>query len=121
MTLVYWGRRHMSHDRLYRRWDAFRSGFLQFRSDYDLILSPVAPEVAPLYRTKLVGERQFSYTLPYGLTGNPCVGVRAGTSPEGLPIGVQVVARNWHDDVALRAARSIEKALGGWRPASVVG
>jgi hypothetical protein len=55
-------------------------------SDYDLVLSPVAPEVAPLYRTKLVGERQFSYTLPYSLT-----------------------------------ARSIEKALGGWRPASVVG
>jgi amidase len=120
VTLVYWGRRHMSHDRLYRRWDAFRSGFLQFMSHYDLILSPVAPEVAPLYRTKLVGERQFSYTLPYSLTGNPCVVVRAGTSPEGLPIGVQVVARNWHDDVALRAARSIEKALGGWRPASVV-
>jgi amidase len=120
VTLVYWGRRRMSHDRLYRRWDAFRSGFLQFMSDYDLILSPVAPEVAPLYRTKLVGERQFSYTLPYSLTGNPCVVVRAGTSPEGLPIGVQVVARNWHDDVALRAARSIEKALGGWRPASVV-
>jgi len=34
---------------------------------------------------------------------------------------VQVVARNWHDDVALRAAHSIERALGGWRPASVVG
>jgi amidase len=47
--------------------------------------------------------------------------VRAGTSSEGLPIGVQVVARNWHDDLALRAARAIEKALGGWRPASVVG
>jgi amidase len=121
VTLVYWGRRRMSHDRLYRRWYAFRSGFLQFMSDYDLVLSPVAPEVAPLYRTKLVGERQFSYTIPYSLTGNPCVVVRAGTSPEGLPIGVQVVARNWHDDVALRASRSIEKALGGWRPASVVG
>jgi amidase len=121
VTLVYWGRKHMSHDRLYRRWDAFRSSFLQFMDGYDLILSPVASEVAPLYRTKLVGERQFSYTLPYSLTGNPCVVVRAGTSPEGLPIGVQVIARNWHDDVALRAARSIERALGGWRPASVVG
>jgi len=47
--------------------------------------------------------------------------VRAGTSPENLPIGVQVVAANWHDGTALRAARAIERRLGGWRPASVVG
>jgi amidase len=47
--------------------------------------------------------------------------VRAGTSHEGLPIGVQVVGRNWQDDIAMRAAHAIERALGGWRPASVVG
>jgi len=35
--------------------------------------------------------------------------VRAGTSPDGLPIGVQLVARNWCDEVALSAARAIEK------------
>jgi len=45
--------------------------------------------------------------------------VRAGTSPEGLPIGVQVVARNWRDYTALAAAAWIEKELGGWRPASL--
>jgi amidase len=47
--------------------------------------------------------------------------VRAGTSPENMPIGVQVVAGNWHDATALKAARAIERRLGGWRPASVVG
>ncbi len=40
------------------------------------------------------------YTLPYSLTGYPCVVVRAGTSPDGMPIGVQLVARPgarmWH-------------------------
>jgi hypothetical protein len=30
------------------------------------------------------------------------------------------VARNWNDLIALRAASAIERALGGWRPASVV-
>jgi len=49
-----------------------------------------------------------------------CAVVRAGTSPEGLPIGVQLVARNWCDEVALSAAKAIEKSLGGWRPASVI-
>ncbi len=121
VTLGYWGDRRMSHERMYRRWDNFRTALLQFMARFDLVLGPVAPDVAPLYRAKVVPAHQFSYTTPYSLSGNPCVVVRAGTSPEGLPIGVQVVARSWNDGVALRAAAAIERALGGWRPASVVG
>jgi len=121
VTLGYWGDKRMSHERLYRRWDAFRTEMLGFMAGFDLILSPVAPDIAPLYRSKVTAPNTYSYTSPYSLSGNPCVVVRAGTSKEGLPIGIQVVARNWHDDVALRAARAIERALGGWRPASVVG
>ncbi|HXD82233.1 MAG TPA: amidase [Candidatus Acidoferrum sp.] len=121
VTLGYWGDKRMSHDHLYQRWDAFRTEMLGFMSGFDLIVSPVAPDIAPLYRAKVVPPSTFSYTSPFSLSGNPCVVVRAGTSHEGLPIGVQVVGRNWQDDVALRAARAIERALGGWRPASVVG
>lgn len=121
VTLGYWGDKRMSHDRLFRRWDAFRTEMLAFMTGFDLILSPVAPDIAPLYRSKTVAPNMYSYTSPYSLSGNPCVVVRAGTSREGLPIGVQVVGRNWQDDIALRAAYAIERALGGWRPASVVG
>ena len=121
VTLAFWGRKHMSHERMYERWDAFRSAVLKFMSRFDLVLSPVAPDVAPLIRVRPTGDHQLSYTVPYSLSGNPCVVVRAGTSPENLPIGVQVVAANWHDATALRAARAIERKLGGWRPASVVG
>jgi amidase len=121
VTLGYWGRKHMSHERLYTRWDGFRRTVLEFMSRFDIVLSPVAPDVAPLYRARSAPDHQYTYTVPYSLSGNPCVVVRAGTSPENMPIGVQIVARNWHDDVALRAAGAIEKALGGWRPASVVG
>jgi amidase len=121
VTLGYWGDKRMTHERLYRRWDAFRTEILGFMSGFDLIVSPVAPDIAPLYRSKVVPTNMFSYTIPYSLTGNPCVVVRAGSSHEGLPIGVQVIAQNWHDDIALRGARAIERALGGWRPASVVG
>jgi len=49
------------------------------------------------------------------LTGWPVVVVRSGTSPEGLPIGVQVAARPWREDVALSVAQQIETALGGWQ------
>jgi amidase len=120
VTLGYWGRKNITTERLFRRWDGFRSGLLAFMAEYDLILSPVAAGPAPPYGAKSRLENEFSYTIPYSLGGNPCAVVRAGTSPEGLPIGVQVVARNWREDVALSAARTIEKALGGWRPASVI-
>ena len=120
VTLGYWGWRPMSQERLLRRWDAFRSAVLRFMSRFDLVLSPVAPDIAPLYKAKITGDHMFSYTVPFSLSGNPCVVVRAGTSPENMPIGVQVVARNFNDLVALKAARAIERALGGWRPASVI-
>jgi Asp-tRNA(Asn)/Glu-tRNA(Gln) amidotransferase A subunit family amidase len=61
----------------------------------------------------------FSYTMTYNLTGWPAAVVRGGTSPEGLPIGVQVVARPWRDDVALAVVQHIEKVQGGWQPPSL--
>jgi len=38
-------------------------------------------------------------------------------SQDGLPIGVQVVARPWHEPEALAVARVIEQARGTWRGA----
>ena len=56
------------------------------------------------------------YTTPFSLAGWPAATVRAGTSPEGLPIGVQLAAPPWRDDVALAAAAAVERALGGFSP-----
>src|SRR6267142_1482998 len=79
VTLGYWGDKRMSHERLFKRWDAFRSGMLGFMSDFDLIVSPVGPDIAPPYRAKIVPAHLFSYTIPYSLSGNPCVVVWDGT------------------------------------------
>ena len=119
VTRGYWGRVRMTHERLINAWDQFRTQLLSFMQSYDLILTPVAADAAPLYRAKIPIDDQYSFTVPYSLGGNPAVVVRAGTSPEGLPIGVQVVARNWRDYAALAAAGWIEKQLGGWQPASL--
>lgn len=121
VTLGFWGQKRMGLERMYERWDAFRSSVLKFMSQFDLVLSPVAPTAAPLLKDRPASDHHLSYTVPYTLSGNPCVVVRAGTSPENMPIGIQVIARNWQDATALRAARAIERALGGWRPASVIG
>ncbi|MCI0818515.1 MAG: amidase [Chloroflexi bacterium] len=95
------------------QWDRFRRAFLGFMRRFDAILCPVADSAAG---HGAASETDFIYTLPFSLTGYPCVVVRAGVSTEGLPIGVQVVAQPWRDDVALGVAHNIETALGGWQP-----
>jgi len=100
--------------RLLRRWDAFRSAMLGFAARYDLLLTPVFDGPArPHGEMNRPGEMDpTSWTTPHSLTGWPAATVRAGTSPEGLPVGVQVVAGPWRDDVALAAAMAIERGLG---------
>ena len=77
-----------------------------------LILSPVFPDPARRHGTMNVPGKidPTSFTTPHSLTGWPAATVRCGTSPEGLPIGVQLVARPWRDDVALAAARRSRRA-----------
>ncbi len=93
-------------------WNRFRQALIGFMADHDVILTPVAELPATPHGQD---DGRIPYTLPYSLTGWPCVVVRAGTSPEGLPIGVQIVARPWRDDVAIAVAREIERQLGGWQ------
>ncbi|HEY9204975.1 MAG TPA: amidase [Candidatus Methanoperedens sp.] len=100
------------------QWDMFRSTMLSFMENYDLIICPVCACPAMLHGTSFEKFPAFSYTMTYNLTGWPAAVVRAGTSSEGLPIGVQIVARPWREDVALAVAQYIEKVLGGWQPPS---
>lgn len=100
------------------RLDQFRTSMSTFFQNFDAILCPVAAFPAPVHgatsddRTAL---GVFSYAVPYNLTDWPAVVVRAGTSAEGLPIGVQIVAHPWREDVALALASRLE-ALCGFVP-----
>lgn len=96
--------------------DMFRSTMLSFMENYDVIICPVCAYPALPHGTSFEYFPAFSYTMTYNLTGWPAAVVRAGTSREGLPIGVQVVARPWRDDVTLAVVQHIEKVLGGWQP-----
>ncbi|MFN0094873.1 MAG: amidase [Dehalococcoidia bacterium] len=53
-----------------------------------------------------------AYTGPFNLTGSPVVVLPAGRSPEGLPIGVQIVGRKWHEVELLAVARAIQEITG---------
>jgi amidase len=100
---------------LVARWDAFRSAMLGFMENCDAILSPVCSFAGMVHGSTYERLPSFSYTMAYNLTGWPAAVVRATNSAEGLPIGVQVAARPWHEHVALAIARRLEEALGGWQ------
>ena len=94
--------------------DEARSTLLRWMRDGDLIVCPVVPRPAARHGQPIVAGRGDTYSEVHNLTGWPAAVVRAGTSPDGLPIGVQLVAAPWHEDVALAAARVVEAATGGW-------
>jgi amidase len=102
-----------------REIDRFRSQMLQFISQYDILICPV--NANPAIKHGTLGEllAGFTYTAAYNLVGWPGAVVRAGTSPEGLPIGVQILAQPWREDAALAVAQLVEAKFGGWQPPSL--
>jgi amidase len=103
------------------RWDDFRSRMLAFWHEHDLMLCPVNshPAIEHGAMNREGGMKAYSYTMTDNLTGWPVVVVRCGTSPNGLPIGLQVVGPPWREDLCLAAAQRLENDLGGWRPTSL--
>ncbi len=99
--------------------DQFRAGMWAFMSQYDAILSPVCANPALPHGTSIeeANFRGFSYTMTHNVTGWPAAVVRCGTSSTGLPIGVQIAAPPWREDIALGLAERLEELCGGWRPA----
>jgi amidase len=104
---------------LIERADAIRARLLRWVQDVDLILCPVAPHPAIRHGESSNPKFNDTYSDVHNLTGWPGVVVRGGTSAEGLPIGVQLLAQPWREDVALAGARVVEAASGGWQAPSL--
>jgi amidase len=101
---------------LVERVDAVRSRLLRWIADVDLIVCPAMPQPAIHHGDSSAAWFGDTYSDVHNLTGWPAAVVRGGTSPEGLPIGVQLVASPWREDVALAGAKIVESASGGWQP-----
>lgn len=104
--------------RYWSEWDAYRTGMCAFFQNYDVILCPVYTQPALLHSTSTMDEnfRGFSYTMAYNVTGWPAAVVRCGESTSGLPIGVQIVAHPFREDIAIAVASRLEDMFGGWKP-----
>jgi amidase len=105
-----------SVQRLQMRWEKYRSAMLEFMQRFDILLSPVCPFAALPHGSTFDEHRfpGFSYTMTHNLTGWPGAAIRAGTTREGLPVGVQLAGRAWREDTVLAAARRLEAAFGDW-------
>jgi Asp-tRNA(Asn)/Glu-tRNA(Gln) amidotransferase A subunit family amidase len=106
------------------RRDMLKARVLAQMARYPVLLCPVAP--IPAFKH---GEREWAvegttvhyldawrYTAWFNLLQNPGVSVPVLNTREGLPIGVQVVARPWDELTALDVARVIEQGRGPWQP-----
>lgn len=108
-----WGESNLDADAIERslfEWDRLKRAFAGFMAGYDVILCPAASSAAPARFEATV--RDYMFTLPFSLTGYPVAVVRAGTSGNGLPIGVQIAAKPFRDHIALAAAQVIEQHTG---------
>lgn len=100
--------------------DRVRSRLLEEMRECPVLLCPVCS--IPAFRP---GERAWTiegqivayldamrYTQWFNLLGGPAAVVPVGRSPEGLPIGVQIAARPYQDELTLAVAAAIESAFG---------
>jgi Asp-tRNA(Asn)/Glu-tRNA(Gln) amidotransferase A subunit family amidase len=68
---------------------------------------------AALGRGELWGT---AYTSPFNLTGHPCVVLPLTRSRDGMPIGVQLVARCWSEPALLALAQKVSLITGPFTP-----
>ncbi|MGA9072298.1 MAG: amidase [Terracidiphilus sp.] len=103
--------------------DMIRAKTLEAMSEHPVLLCPVAS--IPAFRH---GEREWvidnhvveyldavRYTQWFNALSNPAAVIPVGRSSEGLPIGVQIVARPFEDETALGVAAVVDAAFG-YRP-----
>jgi amidase len=103
--------------------DLLRSKTLEEMSKYPVLLCPVAsiPAFRHGERTWIIEGQAVDYldavrhTQWFNALAAPAAVVPVGSSPEGLPIGVQIVARPFQDETALGIAAVVEAAFG-YRP-----
>lgn len=98
----------------FRRW--YRAQFSEIFKSVDVLLAPATPCTAPK-----LGQVNFNldgvdlpvranigiHTQPISFIGLPVVAVPVPLEP--LPIGVQIIAAPWREDIALRVAHALER------------
>lgn len=107
--------------------DSVRAQVLEFMNDWNILLLPVASVPASDPRTLKfsVNGSEIPWTevgsccRAISILGFPVAVVPCGFSEEGIPVGVQIVGRPFHEHEVLAAARALESEFGRFVPASI--
>ncbi|WP_327141528.1 amidase [Nocardia sp. NBC_01327] len=111
------------------RRELHRHGWRQLFAEFDVVVCPITPTPAfphdhnpnPLERRidiDGVGYPYFDQLVWAGLAtmpGLPATAIPAGRSPEGLPVGVQLIGPMYEDRTPLRLAELLEQRIGGFQ------
>jgi amidase len=100
--------------------DVIRQVLLRQMLEYPLVLCPVSavPAFKHDERSWVISGQQVEYldamryTQWWNLLAVPAAVVPVGRSPEGLPIGVQLIGRPFEDEVVLKVASLIDHEFG---------
>lgn len=97
----------------------------QFLEHYEFLVLPVSQvppfDVKQRYITEINGVKLETYLdwmrscYYISVTGLPAISVPCGFTPEGLPVGVQIVGRHHDDWGVLQLAYAFEQATNFWR------
>lgn len=82
--------------------------------DDGVLVTPTYPTVAPKHYKAMLPPFNFINCAIFNALSLPSTAVPTGLNAEGLPTGVQIVAKEGLDHLCLAAALALEKALGGW-------
>jgi Asp-tRNA(Asn)/Glu-tRNA(Gln) amidotransferase A subunit family amidase len=85
-----------------------QDGFPAVLDDLDVLLTPSAPGEAP-EGLEWTGDPSFNYI--WTALHVPCVTVPAGSGPNGLPLGIQIVGRRGDDRATLAWAQWVAAAV----------
>lgn len=83
-------------------------------SEADLILSPVAPTTAPKFgsfKTSLEMYLSDIYTISINLAGLPAISLPVDKDEDGMPVGLQFIAKAYDEQTLFDGALSLEKAI----------
>ena len=91
-----------------------RDEYNKIFKEADLILSPVAPSVAPKIGSiedPLEMYKSDMYTLGVNLAGLPGISLPVAKNNDGMPIGLQLIAKAFDEKILFNGAASMEKAV----------
>lgn len=85
--------------------------FLEAFRDVDLVVSPTVPDTAYAFEGGGLPYQADMLALA-NFAGCPAISIPCGVGTEGLPVGLQLVAKPWCEGELLCAAMAVEEALG---------